>query len=149
MINVGKVVLLLCIICVPMTAYSEKSEDRPEPRVVEVSQSVLLVPLKEGVTPQDAVDAMVNKATELNVKLVSHLKISKELQSRGVKSRHLEVVQLCTPEDAATAIELNLAFAGYVPCRIALVEDDQGIVWATMQNLDFQIDGKVQHLLKQ
>ena len=143
MIKVGKIVLLLCSICVPSAAYSEKSGERPEPRVVEVSQSVLLVPLKEGVTPQEAVDAMINKAAELNIKLVSHLKISEELRSRGVKSRHLEVVQLCTPEDAGKAIELNLTFAGYVPCRIALVEDSEGIVWATMQNLDFQIDNKL------
>ncbi|MEA3302518.1 MAG: DUF302 domain-containing protein [Pseudomonadota bacterium] len=143
MIKVGKMMLLLCSACVPMAAYSETSTPRPDPRVVEVSQTVLLVPLKEGVTPQDAVDAMINKATELNTKLVSHLRISRELHSRGVKSRHLEVVQLCTPEDAAKAIELNLTFAGYVPCRIALVEDANGIVWATMQNLDFQIDGKL------
>lgn len=143
MIKIGKIVLLLCIICVPTVAYSDKSGDRPEPRVVEVSQSVLLVPLKEGVTPQEAVESMINKATEMNVKLVSHLKISEELHSRGVKSRHLEVLQLCTPEDAAKAIELNLTFAGYIPCRIALVEDSDGIVWATMQNLDFQIDNKI------
>ena len=143
MIKVGKMLLLLCMVCAPMTAYSEKSGGRPEPKVVEVSQSVLMVPLKEGVTPQEAVDAMINKAAEMNTKLVSHLKISEELRSRGVKSRHLEVVQLCTPEDAGKAIELNLAFAGYVPCRIALVEDDAGIVWAIMQNLDFQIDNKL------
>lgn len=143
MIKVGKIMLLLCILCVPIAAYSEKSGERPDPRVVEVSQTVLLVPLKEGVTPQDAVDAMINKATELNTKLVSHLQVSRELHSRGAKSRHLEVLQLCTPEDAAKAIELNLTFAGYVPCRIALVEDANGVIWATMQNLDFQIDGKL------
>lgn len=143
MIKIGKMLLLLCIMCVPTAAYSETGGNRPQPRIVEVRQTVLLMPLKEGITPQEAVDSMMNKALELNVKLVSHLKISEELRSRGVNSRHLEVLQLCTPEDAGKAIELNLAFAGYVPCRIALVEDSEGIVWATMQNLDFQIDNKL------
>lgn len=141
--NITKaILLLLCAVCLPATAYSE-SDGALGPKVVEVSQTVLQVPLKKGTSPQEAAEAMINKALEMNVKLVSHLKISEELKARGVASRHLEILQLCTPEDAGKAIDLNIVYAAYIPCRIALVEDSNGDFWAMMQNLDFQIDNKL------
>lgn len=138
-----RIVLLVCIICVSGAPLGAEKGGALLPKVVSVSQTVLQVPLNKGITAKEAADAMLNKALELNVKLVSHLKVSEELKGRGVDTRHLEILQLCTPEDAGKAIELNLVYAAYIPCRIALVEDRNGVVWAIMQNLDFQIDNKI------
>lgn len=141
--QIEQILLLLTLIWASTASFSENQAKSPGPRVVEVTQTVLQVPLRKGVSAQDAVEAMISKASELNVKLVSHLRVSDELNNRGLKAPHLEVLQLCSPEDAGKAVALNTIYAAYIPCRIALVEDADGIIWATMQNLDFLVDNKL------
>jgi uncharacterized protein (DUF302 family) len=123
--------------------YSDAASVIAQPRIDDVSQTVLQMPLRPGITPDKAVNAMINKAADLNMTVISHQKISAQLHQRGIKSRHLEILQLCRPENAATAIEFNLHFAAYIPCRITLVEDKNGQIWILVQNIDFQVNNKL------
>jgi len=112
-------------------------------QISDIKQTVVQMPLKDGLKPEDAVQAMLSKAAELNLKLVGQQEVSKELEARGVKSPHLTIVQFCDPEDAKTMIVHNPIFASYMPCRIALVEDQAGKFWLMMLNLDMLIDSKL------
>jgi cytochrome c553/uncharacterized protein (DUF302 family) len=112
-------------------------------QITDITQTVVQMPLKEGLQPADAVQAMLSKAAELNLKLVGQQEVSKELEARGVKSPHLTIVQFCDPEDAKTMIVHNPIFASYMPCRIAVVEDQAGKFWVMMLNLDMLIDNKL------
>jgi uncharacterized protein (DUF302 family) len=112
-------------------------------QISDIKQTVVQMPLKDGLKPEDAVQAMMSKAAELNLKLVGQQEVSKELEARGVKSPHLTIVQFCDPEDAKTMIVHNPIFASYMPCRIALVEDQAGRFWLMMLNLDMLIDSKL------
>jgi uncharacterized protein (DUF302 family) len=38
-------------------------------------------------------------------------------------------------------VEANINFAAYLPCRIALVEDEKGKGWLVMMNLDMMLQG--------
>ena len=108
--------------------------------MVTVKQTVLKMALKEGMTVADAVEAMQSKALEKNMKNVGHQEVSKELIARGIKSPHLEIFQFCNPEDAIKMVRFNTIFAAYMPCRIALVEDEKGKLWLEMLNLDMLIN---------
>ncbi|MDH5518740.1 MAG: DUF302 domain-containing protein [Gammaproteobacteria bacterium] len=105
-----------------------------------VEQQLYKVPLAAGIKPSDAIDALKSKAIELNMKLVSHQPLSAELKARGVDSRRIEIFQFCNPYDARVMVKHNPIFAAYMPCKIALVEDEQGQNWLMMISLDVLIN---------
>jgi uncharacterized protein (DUF302 family) len=112
-------------------------------QITDISQTVARMELKEGVTAQDAIDAMMSKAAEINLKMVGQQFVSKELEARGVETPYLTILQFCDPMDARTMIMSNPIFASYMPCRIAVVEDKQGKLSLMMLNLDMLIDSKL------
>lgn len=139
----ASLLIILYITLVPSLVYSGSSPAHPKPQIDDVSQTVLRVPLKQGVSVEKAVKAMISKAADLKMDVIAHQKISAQLYSRGIQSRHLEVLQLCRIEDAGKAIELNVLFAVYIPCSIALVEDGNGQIWILVRNIDFQVNNRL------
>lgn len=98
--------------------------------------------LDEGVTPEDAAEAMSSVATEVNIKAVGVLPLSKEVEAKtGEKQRLLTIYQYCNPLTAVKMIEYSDAFSAYLPCRIALVEDKQGKFWLYSLDMDLMIHG--------
>jgi len=116
------------------------SSQEPVIKIYEIGQTVLKISLKPGVSPEDAISSMMAKAVELNMRMVGHLHVSDEMRARGVDARRLEILQFCNPEDAVKMVEHNPIYAAYMPCRIAMVEDEKGIVWLMMLNLDMIIN---------
>jgi uncharacterized protein (DUF302 family) len=112
----------------------------PEVQMFDISQTVIKMALAEGVSAADSAEAMMSKAAELNMKLVGHQNVGKELQNRGIDSPDLEIFQFCDPEDAMKMVAFNTIYAAYMPCRIALVEDGDGNFWLEMLNLDMIIN---------
>ncbi len=98
--------------------------------------------LEDGVSPEDAAEAMSSVATELNIKAVGVLPLSKEVEAKtGKKQRLLTIYQYCNPLTAMTMVEYSDAFSAYLPCRIAMVEDKQGKVWLYALDMDMMIYG--------
>ncbi|MCB1758699.1 MAG: c-type cytochrome [Gammaproteobacteria bacterium] len=112
-------------------------------RITDITQTVAQMELKPGVSREDAVQAMMSKAVELNLRLVGSQEVSKELESRGVETPFLAIYQFCNPMDARTMIINNPIFASYMPCRISLVEDPNGKLWLMMLNLDMLINSQL------
>ena len=50
------------------------------------------------------------------------------------------MLQFCSPSESYILLEANPIFAGYMPCRIALVEDAQRKLWLIMFNMDIMLD---------
>lgn len=109
-------------------------------QISDISQTVAQMQVKKGLKPEDAIQAMLSKAAELNMKLVGQQYVSRELEERGQKSPYLTIVQFCDPEDAKTMVVHNPIYASYMPCRIALVEDKEGNLWLMMLSLDMLIN---------
>ncbi len=116
------------------------SAEDPEVQMFDIGQTVIKMALADGVGPQDAVEAMLSKAAELNMKMVGHQNVGLELRNRGVESPDLEILQFCNPEDAIKMVQFNTIYAAYMPCRIALVQDSEGKHWLEMLNLDMIIN---------
>jgi len=130
----------------PKMVMSEKKKAQiakaksPGLKITDISQTVAQMALKEGVDIQDAIDAMRSKAIDLNLKLVGEQHVSKELEARGVETPYLSIFQFCNPMDAKMMIVNNPIFASYMPCRISLVEDQEGVMHLMMLNLDMLIN---------
>lgn len=106
----------------------------------DISQTVTRLALADDVSADDAIEAIKSKAISLNMKFVAHQPLSKELNARGIKSGRLEIMQFCNPTDAYKMVKFNPIFAAYMPCRIALVEDEKGKTWLMMINLNMLIN---------
>jgi len=111
--------------------------------IFNVEQSVIKIALRDGVSTQDAIDAMMSKANALNMKSVGRQNVSAELNARGSNARHLEIFQFCRPADARIMADFNVVYAAYMPCRIAMVEDTNGRFWLVTLNLDMLIENTV------
>lgn len=105
-------------------------------KTMDLSQMVIKMPIASGVSLDDAAQSMKIRANNLNMKLVGEMPLSKQLQAMGEKSRRIEIFQFCDPLTAKKMVESNIDFAAYLPCRISLVEDEQGKGWLVMMNLD-------------
>ena len=117
-----------------------KEKEAKGDHVFVVAQTVLKMPLKEGVTAEDARQAMLSKAAEVNLKMVGNQIVHEEVRARGIETGILEIYQFCDPEDAVKMVRFNPLYAAYMPCRVALVEDTDNKLWLTMINLDFLIE---------
>jgi uncharacterized protein (DUF302 family) len=133
---------LLCALMVVVSpaSFPETQPTAPTAQSFDIEQTVVKVPLEEGVSADDAIESLRSKAITLNMRFVAHQPLSEELAARGIESGRLEIFQFCNPNDAYEMVKFNPIFAAYMPCRIALVEDSDGQVWLMMINLDMLID---------
>jgi uncharacterized protein (DUF302 family) len=90
----------------------------------------------EDVSSDDAIDSMKLRANFLNFKLVGHMPLSEQVKAMGGESNRMEIFQFCDALIAAQMVRHSMAFAGYLPCRITLVEDDDGQPWLITLNMD-------------
>ncbi len=90
----------------------------------------------EDVSAEDAIESMKLRANFLNFKLVGHMPLSEQVKANGGESNRMEIFQFCDANIAAKMVKYSMAFAGYLPCRISLVEDDAGQAWLITLNMD-------------
>ncbi|MES9924925.1 MAG: DUF302 domain-containing protein [Candidatus Thiodiazotropha endolucinida] len=117
--------------------------DQPEINITDIKQTVVQMSVKDGVSRDDAVQALMSRAAEINLKYVARQQVSKELEARGLKTPYLDIFQFCNPEDARKMIIHDPIYAAYMPCRIAMVEDKDGQLWLMMLNLDMLINSEL------
>lgn len=130
-------ILKLCLLVLGLLAMSVQAA----PSHMAIEQTVLKMPLEDGVSMDDAVSSMKLRANIHNMKLVAELPLSKQIEAMGKKARRMQIFQFCDPLIAQRMVEANIHFAAYLPCRIALVEDSKGRGWLVMMNLDMMMQG--------
>ncbi len=113
--------------------------DKPQQPMMNIADTVIMMPLEEEVGMDDAVESMKLRANTLNFKLVAHQPLYKELQAMGLESKRIEIFQFCDARIAQIMIKFNKNFAAYLPCRIVLLEDEDGKPWLITMNLDIMI----------
>ena len=93
----------------------------------------------KGVTPNDIEQILKQVATERNMKDVGTLPLSKELEARtGQKQKLLTVYSFCTPTTARRMVDFSPHMAAYLPCRVTVVEKEDGL-WLYTRNMDMMV----------
>ncbi len=93
----------------------------------------------KGVTPNDIEQLLKQVATERNMKDVGTLPLSKELEARtGQKQKLLTVYSFCTPTTARRMVDFSPHMAAYLPCRVTVVEKEDGL-WLYTLNMDMMV----------
>ncbi|TEU21351.1 MAG: DUF302 domain-containing protein [Gammaproteobacteria bacterium] len=104
--------------------------------------SIVRVKVADDVTNEDVEEAMESIATAEGIRSVGMLPLSDmvELQT-GEKQRFLKIYQYCSPRTAMVMVDHSDAFAAYLPCRIALIEDKEGQRWLYTLDMNAMIYG--------
>lgn len=95
--------------------------------------------VRPGVTVAEIEEAFTSVAAEDNVRAVGELAISKEIELRsGKPEKFLKVYSYCDPAAARQMIDFSPHMAAFLPCRISVVEQDDGL-WIYTMNMDMLI----------
>jgi len=113
------------------------SQAAAPPAEQAVQADVYKVAIERGVGLKDAADSMRLRANALNLQLVAELPLSKQVEAvTGQPQRTITIFQFCDAVTAKALIDLNLDFAVYMPCRIAMIEDANGQGWLVMMDVN-------------
>ena len=98
------------------------------------------IKVKPGVSVEDIEAALATVATDENTKPVGVLPLSDELQARdpSIKQKMLRVLSYCSPATARMMVDFSPAMAAFLPCRVVIVEKEDGL-WLYTLNMDMMI----------
>jgi uncharacterized protein (DUF302 family) len=95
--------------------------------------------VKPGVTVADIEQVFASVAAERNMKAVGEMPLSAELAARtGEKQKFLKVYSYCNPATARLMVDFSPHMAAFLPCRLTVVEKDDGL-WIYTLNMDMMI----------
>jgi uncharacterized protein (DUF302 family) len=96
--------------------------------------------VKDGVSAKDVEEILKLVAVERNMREVGVLPLSKELEARsGKKEKLLTVYSYCSPGTARRMVDFSPHMAAYLPCRVSVVEHDDGSLWLYTLNMDMMV----------
>jgi uncharacterized protein (DUF302 family) len=104
-----------------------------------IDKSIQRFEIAEDVSVQDAIDSMQLRANMLNFKLVADLPLSEQVESMGQEANFMRILAFCDALIAKQMVEYNIIFAGFLPCRIAVLEDSEGKGWIVTMNMDMML----------
>ena len=115
-------------------------------RIIEtgsaVEASVWKVPVSEDLTPDEVEESMKMIANEHNIKAVGELPLYKQVEAmQGSPYRYVKIFMFCDAQTAARMIDYSDAFAAFLPCRVAMVEDKNQKLWLYAMDMDLMIHG--------
>lgn len=104
--------------------------------------SIWKIPVAEDLTWEDVEETMKFVANEHNMANVGELPLSKDIEAKlGTNYRFVKIYLFCDSLIASEMLDYSDAFSAYLPCRITLIEDQQGKLWLTALNMDMMIYG--------
>jgi uncharacterized protein (DUF302 family) len=100
------------------------------------------VPVEEGVEVDDVIESLKSQAAARNMLFVGESPFYKQVEAMtGEAYRYINFVSFCSAKVGKLMLEYQDHYSGFMPCRIAIVEDKQGKLWLYSMNLDLMIHG--------
>jgi hypothetical protein len=101
------------------------------------------VPVEDpDLTPEDVIDSLKSLASAKNFLFVGEAPFYKQVEAiTGKPYRFVSFLSFCDAKVGKMMADYRDAYTGFMPCRIALVEDKKGKLWMHSMNLDMMIYG--------
>ncbi len=100
------------------------------------------VQVEEDISAEDVVDSLKSLAVSRNMFFVGESPFYKQIKAiTGEDYRYVNFLSFCDARTGKKMLEYRNALAGFMPCRIALVEHADGRLWLYSMNLDLMIYG--------
>ncbi len=99
------------------------------------------VKIDPDVSTEDVVEAMKSIATDANMVQVGDSRMSNKSIKDGKGNRYIRILHYCSPSIAKQFIDYSLAFGAFMPCRILIVEDNNGDRWLITMAMELMLFG--------
>jgi len=100
------------------------------------------VRINDDVTTEDAIDTMTGIAEENNFLVVGDAKMSIKSSIKDPNGkRYIRILSFCAPSIAEKFIGYSESFGAFMPCRILIVEDDEGNRWLYTMAMELMLYG--------
>ena len=128
--------LAVCVCLSPVRADTASNEAARE----IVQQSIVKYQINEDVSIEEAIDSMKLRANILNFKMVADLPLSEQVESMGEEANYMRILAFCDALIAKRMVEYDPIFAGFLPCRIAVIEDSEAQCCLITMNMDMMLN---------
>lgn len=106
------------------------------------SATVWRAKVADGLSYEEVDESIKQVAIDRNIRAVGELPLGDQIAAMtGEPWRKLNIYLFCNPLTAAKMIEHDIAYSAYLPCRISLVEDENGDLWIYTLDMDMMIHG--------
>ena len=115
-------------------------------KVLETGNSadamVRKIKINDNVSTDDAIETMREIAGDNNFLVVGDAKmaITSSIKDKDGK-RYIRILSFCAPSIAEQFIGYSEAFGAFMPCRILIVEDDEGNRWLYTMSMELMLYG--------
>jgi uncharacterized protein (DUF302 family) len=100
------------------------------------------VQVEEGLSEEDVIESLKSLATSRNFLFVGESPFYQQIKAiTGEEYRYVNFLSFCDARVGKKMLEYRDQYSGFMPCRIALVEDKSGRLWLYSMNLDLMIHG--------
>jgi len=100
------------------------------------------VPVNEGLEPEEVIASLKSLASSHNMLFVGESPFYKQVEAMtGESYRYINFLSFCNARVGKQMLDYQDRYSGFMPCRIALVEDTKGRLWLFSMNLDLMIHG--------
>lgn len=100
------------------------------------------VQVEEGLEVDDVVESLKSLASARNMLYVGESPFYKQVEAMtGEPYRYINFLSFCSALVGKQMLDYKNQYSGFMPCRIALVEDLDGRLWLHSMNLDLMIHG--------
>ena len=139
---IASIVLILGLATVAHAGNKKEIDTPPFDKAIAqqmIHNSIQRFELAEDVSVDDAVESMSLRANMLNFKLVADLPLSEQVEAMGEEANYMRILAFCDALIAKKMVEHDIIFAGFLPCRIAVLEDSEGKGWIVTMNMDMML----------
>jgi uncharacterized protein (DUF302 family) len=100
------------------------------------------VEVNQDLSPEDVVESLKSLAASKSFLFVGESPFYKQIEAiTGEEYRYVNFLSFCDARVGKQMLEHRDQYSGFMPCRIALVEDRNGRLWLYSMNLDLMIHG--------
>ncbi len=136
---------LLTVFFVYTGVWADEAKKEPAGASDEVARQVVQDSIRkykidEDVSVEEAVESMQLRANMLNFKMVADLPLSEQVKSMGEEANYMRILAFCDALIAKKMVEFDPIFAGFLPCRVAVIEDEQKQGWIITMNMDMMLN---------
>jgi uncharacterized protein (DUF302 family) len=99
------------------------------------------VKIDPDVSTEDVVEAMKSIATDANMLQVGDSKMQVKSSIKEGGERYVRILHYCSPSIAKQFIDYTESFGAFMPCRILIVEDENGDRWLITMAMELMLFG--------
>ncbi len=99
------------------------------------------VKINPEVSTEDVVESMKSIAGDANMLQVGDSRMAEEYDHNGKRQRYIRILHYCSPGIAKLFIDYSEAYGAFMPCRILIVEDDNGDRWLITMAMELMLFG--------